>query len=112
MQTETIRDITVVTPTARQIDVMNSDDFGAKLAAAMTGSRKYALDLRNVLFIDSSALGKIVSALRAANDRGDALVICGMGEAVALLFKMVRLSQIATLATDRDEAISRLEAMP
>lgn len=112
MQTETIRDITVVTPTARQIDVMNSDDFGAKLAAAMTGSRKYVLDLRNVLFIDSSALGKIVSALRAANDRGDALVICGMGEAVALLFKMVRLSQIATLATDRDEAISRLEAMP
>jgi anti-sigma B factor antagonist len=112
MQIEKIRDITIVTPTARQIDVMNSDDFGARLAAALTGSRKFALDLRNVLFVDSSALGKIVSALRAANERGDALVICGMGEAVALLFKMVRLSQIATLAADRDEAVATLEAMP
>lgn len=112
MHTETLRDIAIITPTAKQIDVMNSDDFGSRLEAALTGSKKYVLDLRNVLFLDSSALGRIVSALRAANEAGDRLVICGMTEAVAILFTMVRLSQIATLVPDRDAAIAALDATP
>ena len=105
MQTEIINDIKIITPTGKQIDIMNSDAFGASLADDITGSKKYILDLRNIMFIDSSALGKIVSSLRTVNESGGKLVICGMTEAVNILFKMVRLSQIATLASDRDAAI-------
>jgi anti-sigma B factor antagonist len=108
MQTEKINDIKIITPIGKQIDIMNSDDFGTSLAAEIRDSKKCILDLRNIMFLDSSALGKIVSALRTVNESGGTLVICGMAEAVALLFKMVRISQIATLASDRDEALSLL----
>ena len=108
MQIEKYGNITIITPNAKQIDVMNSDDFGAQLLDAIKGSADCVLDLRNVLFIDSSGLGRIISALRTFNDSRHKLVICGMTDAVALLFRMVQLAQIATLSANRDEALSLL----
>ena len=105
MQTERIENITIITPDSKQIDVMNSVTFGSQLLEAIGQTDDCILDLRNVLFIDSSGLGRIIGVLRIFNDSRRKFVICGMTDAVSLLFRMVQLSQIATLAPDRDSAL-------
>ncbi len=96
---------TVFTPAMKQIDIMNSEEFGALLLEAVGSDGDCVIDMRNVLFLDSSGLGKIVSALRAVNGSSRRIVLCGMSEAVSLLFRMVQLSQIATFAPDVDAAL-------
>lgn len=108
MTIEDIGKIRVVTPETAQIDVMNANEFGTKLMQALDEGASCILDLQNVIFLDSSALGRIVIALRNCKMQGRHFIICGATEAVALLFKMVRLAQIADILPDRETALARL----
>jgi len=89
--------LTVITPEKKQIDVTNANDFGNQLSDAVENGTRFILNLREVTFMDSSGLGKIISALRKCNEKGHTMVICHVSDAVRVLFDMVRLSQIADL---------------
>jgi len=104
--------VCVITPAYRQIDVMNSDRFSTELEERFDGEHDVILDLSKVLFLDSSALGKIVTFLRAIREARREMVFCGMNDAVTVLFRMVRLSQIAKSVPTLREAFDALGAPP
>ena len=109
MTVENIGKTRIITPQTAQIDVMNANEFGSKLMQALGEGSSCILDLHNVVFLDSSALGRIVIALRTCKTQGRHFILCGATEAVALLFKMVRLSQIADIVPDRQTALERFQ---
>ncbi len=110
MDTFTNGQILVIAPTDKQIDVMNSERFGQELNDLFDGEHDVIMDLKNVIFLDSSALGKLVLFLRKIRESRRNLVFCNMTDAVAVLFRMVRLAQIATTVPTLSEAFESLGA--
>ncbi len=102
--------VCVITPTDKQIDVMNSDRFARELGERFDGEHDIVLDLHKVLFLDSSALGKIVVFLRTVREARRNIAFCGMNDAVTVLFRMVRLTQIATAVPTLPEALAAVGA--
>ena len=74
---------------------------------AAQGNQKIVLDLSEVSFIDSSALGALISVLKLVGSDGE-LVLCSAQHAVAGMFKLTRMNKIFRIFDNRDEAISAL----
>lgn len=64
------------------------------------GSARLVIDLQAVRFLDSTALGVLIGALRAARERGgDTHLVCGPGR-VAKVLEITRLDQAFDIFTD------------
>jgi anti-sigma B factor antagonist len=96
----------VYRPELRKIDLLNSEAFHASLLEYLREGGSLVLDLSEVQFIDSSGLGKIVSALRSFRERGGDMRLCSVQAPVMVLFSMVRLGEIIGIDADA-EASSR-----
>jgi len=108
MKTLVEENVYIIQPEYRQVDSSNALSFGEELEEAISGKDPCILDLEEIEFVDSSGLGKIVSTLRTARERDQAVYICNPRPAVQVLFNMVRLSQIARIYPSREEAIQSL----
>jgi anti-sigma B factor antagonist len=71
------------------------------------GNRKLLLDLTQVNFIDSTALGAVVSCLKAVRPDGD-LAVYGAKDTVATVFKLTRMDKIFGLYGSRQEGVTAL----
>jgi anti-sigma B factor antagonist len=70
-------------------------------------SASIILDLSQVVFIDSSGLGAILSILKRM-PKGTELIICGATEPVMSMFKLTRLDRVFTMKPTVDDAVSAL----
>lgn len=73
------------------------------------GHQRLVLDLGGVDFMDSSALGALVSCLKALGGRGD-MAVSGAHGAVAKLFKLTRLDRVLKLHDSVDAAAAAIRA--
>jgi anti-sigma B factor antagonist len=71
------------------------------------GSASILLDLSQVVFIDSSGLGAVLSILKRM-PKGTELVICGATDPVMSMFKLTRLDRVFTMRRTVDEALNTL----
>ena len=110
MFVENTSGIKIIVPETKQIDVNNSALFSSELEEQLNGEEKVIMDLGNIQFMDSTGLGSIISALRKMNESRGRLVLCNPNHAVSLLFDMVRLSQIATICQNREDALNMLKS--
>lgn len=69
------------------------------------GERCILLDLSRVDFIDSSGLGAILSGLRLMGKDGD-LIICGLTEPVASMFKLTRMDRVFSIHKTAEMAVA------
>lgn len=74
------------------------------------GNRLIILDLREVLFIDSSGLGALIGSLKAMGGDGK-LALCGAREAVVNMFKLTRMDKVFHIFATPDEAASALSSL-
>ncbi|MGC2661488.1 MAG: STAS domain-containing protein [Bryobacteraceae bacterium] len=74
------------------------------------GRRKIVVDLTNVDFIDSSAVGVLMVSAAQTKKAGGRLRIAGAKQRVAELFAIVHLEQVADLSPDVATACNQLEA--
>jgi anti-sigma B factor antagonist len=63
------------------------------------------LDLSGVTFMDSTALGVIVGARRAADAAGRRMAVAGAPEAVVRLFTITQVDRLVTMYDDVDAAL-------
>ncbi|MDY3031567.1 MAG: anti-sigma factor antagonist [Clostridia bacterium] len=73
-----------------------------------SGVRNLALDFSGVGFMDSSGLGLIMGRHKLVSALGGRLIVCGMNESTAKLFKMCGLQRIAIVADNIDDGIKEL----
>jgi anti-sigma B factor antagonist len=71
------------------------------------GEASIILDLSQVVFIDSSGLGAILSILKRM-PKGTELIISGATDPVMSMFKLTRLDRVFTMTRTVDEAVSTL----
>jgi anti-sigma B factor antagonist len=68
-----------------------------------SGSENIIIDLDNISFIDSSALGAIVSIMKIIRNNGK-LMLTGVNGIVLDLFKLTRMDKVLNLYSDVDSA--------
>lgn len=94
---ETAQDVTIARVAASRIDAATAEDFRAALAPAIDGpGRRLRLDLGEVVFLDSSALGVLVWLMKQLGpERG--LEIAGVGPRLWRIFALTGTDRIFTI---------------
>lgn len=74
------------------------DDFSQELTAAVDGGAgKLVLDMERVTYLNSSALGSIVSAQRRMSEREGEMVLVNVSKKLLQFFELYNLTEILTV---------------
>ncbi len=106
----TERGVLVLTPDATRLDATTAATFRDTLIGHIDrGAHAMVLDLSSVSFVDSSALGSLIAAVKRMGPLGT-LAIAGVQPAVARLFSITRMDRVFSLHPGTAEAITGLSA--
>jgi len=74
------------------------DEFSQDLTAAVDGgAKKLVLDMERVTYLNSSALGSIVSAQRKMSERDAEMVLVNVSKKLLQFFELYNLTEILTV---------------
>jgi anti-sigma B factor antagonist len=94
-----------------EIDLFTAPELKQKLTDAIEGGKsRIVVDLSETTFLDSTALGVLIGAVKRLRSREGALVIVNVDQNIAKTFEITGLDQIFTILGTRDKAISALDA--
>lgn len=100
--------VLVVRPLPKRLDASVAPGFKAEVAREIeAGHRHLVLDLGGVDFMDSTALGAVVSCVKAIGGRGD-LAVSGARGPVLKLLKLTRLDRVLKLHDTPEEAAAAI----
>jgi anti-sigma B factor antagonist len=93
-----------------ELDYEVSPQLRARLLGAIkAGRRRLVLDLTEVTFIDSTAIGVLAGAVaRMDKVGGGSLAVVSTQEKVLQIFEITGLDSVVSLHSSRDEAVSEL----
>jgi anti-sigma B factor antagonist len=69
------------------------------------GNRKLIIDLGDVEYLNSSAIGALVSAHTSYMNRQGKMILCNVNKSITNVFVVTKLSTIFTTADEREDAI-------
>ena len=95
---------TVISVNSETVDGSNVSQFKAGMQPFRIPGAKLILDLGAVEFMDSSALGALLTVTRAVESSGGALRLVSLTPPVRTLFELVRLHRVFDIMNDRTEA--------
>lgn len=102
--------ILTVRPRERRLDASSAAEFKSLLMDRIQeGNDCIILDLSDVSFVDSSALGAMVSSMKALGSKGE-FVVCGIQGAVQSLFNLTRMDRVFQIFQSTEEALRALSA--
>ena len=93
-----------VVEVAGELDLSNAPEFQGAVAERMTaGDVHVAIDLGGVTFMDSSALGVLVSSLKRAREQGGDVILIGVQGSPARVLEMTGLDRAFTVVSSSAE---------
>ncbi|WP_428562571.1 MAG: STAS domain-containing protein [Solidesulfovibrio sp. DCME] len=94
----------------REVDHTVSEEFkdAVLLRYETSGARDLLIDLGQVTFLDSKAIGAMVTMRKAAGGRGGRLGICSLHPHVEKIIRVVTLGTLFEAYPDRETAVERL----
>ena len=93
-----------------EIDLFTAPELKKMLADAIeNGATRVVVDLSETTFLDSTALGVLIGAVKRLRSREGQLVIVNTDTNIAKTFEITGLDQIFTILTTRDEGIAALD---
>jgi anti-sigma B factor antagonist len=93
-----------------EIDLYTAPDLKQVLTTAIDeGERRIVIDLTDVSFLDSTALGVLIGAVKRLRTRGGALAIVNVDSSIAKTFEITGLDQIFTILPTRGDAIDAID---
>jgi len=93
-----------------EIDLFTAPELKQKLTDAIeSGKSRIVVDLTDTTFLDSTALGVLIGAVKRLRSREGALVIVNVDQNIAKTFEITGLDQIFTILSTRDDAIAALD---
>jgi anti-sigma B factor antagonist len=93
-----------------EIDLFTAPELKQKLTDAIeAGKSRIVVDLSDTSFLDSTALGVLIGAVKRLRSREGALVIVNVDQNIAKTFEITGLDQIFTILSTRDDAIAALD---
>jgi len=89
-----------------EIDLFTAPELKQVLAESIEAGRmRIIVDLTDTTFLDSTALGVLIGAVKRLRSRHGALAIVNVDENISKTFEITGLDQIFTILATRDEAI-------
>ena len=108
---ENIDDQRHVVAVTGEIDLFTAPELKAVLSEAVEAGRtRIVVDLTETSFLDSTALGVLIGAVKRLRSRDGVLTIVNTDANIAKTFEITGLDQIFTIRPTRDEAIQALDA--
>ena len=93
-----------------EIDLFTAPELKKTLADAIeNGATHVVVDLSETSFLDSTALGVLIGAVKRLRSRDGQLVIVNTDQNIAKTFEITGLDQIFTILATRDDAIAALD---
>ncbi|HWC26549.1 MAG TPA: STAS domain-containing protein [Solirubrobacteraceae bacterium] len=93
-----------------EIDLFTAPELKQVLAESIEGGRvRLVVDLTDTTFLDSTALGVLIGAVKRLRSRDGALAIVNVDENIAKTFEITGLDQIFTIVPTRDEAVEAVD---
>ena len=94
-----------------EIDLFTAPELKQRLTDAIeAGKRRIVVDLSETSFLDSTALGVLIGAVKRLRSDDGALVVVNVDQSIAKTFEITGLDQIFTIVATRDEALASLDA--
>src|SRR5919201_2816082 len=94
-----------------EIDLFIAPELKSALADAIeSGRTRIVVDLTDTTFLDSTALGVLIGAVKRLRSRDGRLTIVNVDPNIAKTFEITGLDQIFTIRPTRDEAVQALDA--
>jgi anti-sigma B factor antagonist len=94
-----------------EIDLFTAPELKAMLSEAVEAGRtRIVVDLTETTFLDSTALGVLIGAVKRLRSRDGVLTIVNTDANIAKTFEITGLDQIFTIRPTRDEAVDALAA--
>ena len=92
-----------------EVDYEVSPQLKAHMMRAIkAGAKRLVLDLSDVTFIDSTAIGVVAGAVEKLDEAGGSLAIVSTHEKVVQIFEITGLDSVVTLHASREEALAAL----
>lgn len=98
-------DLTVISFNITNLDASNADAFRKQVRPILEKSKRIAIDMSSLQFVDSSGLGALLSCLRFCNEQDGNLVLFGLQRAVTALFELMRMHRVFDLFDSIDEIV-------
>jgi anti-sigma B factor antagonist len=93
-----------------EIDLFTAPELKQVLAESIEGGRiRIIVDLTETTFLDSTALGVLIGAVKRLRSRDGALAIVNVDDNIAKTFEITGLDQIFTIVPTRDEAVDAVD---
>ena len=92
-----------------EIDLFTAPELKQELGEAIeAGRNQIVVDLTETSFLDSTALGVLIGAVKRLRSDSGRLVLVNVDTNIAKTFEITGLDQIFTILPTRDEAIAAL----
>jgi anti-sigma B factor antagonist len=94
-----------------EIDLFTAPELKQVLAESIEAGRvRIIVDLTETTFLDSTALGVLIGAVKRLRSRDGALAIVNVDENIAKTFEITGLDQIFTILPSREAAVDAVAA--
>ncbi len=98
---------------AGEVDIFTAPELKRAIGAAIDGgAREIAVDLTETRFLDSTALGVLIGAVKRLRPMEGRMVIVNVEPSTAKTFEITGLDQIFVIVETRDAALELLAAAP
>ena len=106
IKTELTEGVTVLFIREDRLDANNSEELKIELRRQFeSGTKDLILDLKEVLFIDSSGLGVLVSGYKNASILHGSVKLSNLQSQVKSMFELTRLHRVFDIFTTVDDAL-------
>lgn len=93
-----------------EIDLFTAPELKAAIGEALeSGHTRIVVDLTATTFLDSTALGVLIGAVKRLRSRDGVLTIVNTDPNIAKTFEITGLDQIFTIRPSREEAVEALD---
>lgn len=93
-----------------EIDLFTAPELKQVLAESIEAGRiRIIVDLTDTTFLDSTALGVLIGAVKRLRSRDGALAIVNIDDNISKTFEITGLDQIFTIVPTRDEAVDAVD---
>jgi anti-sigma B factor antagonist len=93
-----------------EIDLFTAPELKSALSEAIeSGHTRIVVDLTDTTFLDSTALGVLIGAVKRLRSRDGRLTIVNVDDNIAKTFEITGLDQIFPISATRDEAVKALD---
>lgn len=98
--------VTIVNLPRIPLDTSFVSEFTHDMASLLVAQPRVVIDLRKLLFIDSSGVGALVNALSTAKNAGGDIKLANIPPQVKGVFEVVRLDKLFSAYPGVDEAVA------